>query len=50
MPEDLDFNTEPKVTGSITWAMKKLMEHNNASQLAINVLCDLSKKYCALCE
>ncbi len=26
------------------------MEHKNAAQLAINVLCDLSKKHCAMCE
>jgi hypothetical protein len=30
--------------------MKKLMYHKNAAQLAINVLCDLSKKHCAMCE
>ncbi len=30
--------------------MRKLMEHKNAAQLAINVLCDLSKKHCAMCE
>jgi hypothetical protein len=29
--------------------MKKLMDHKNAVQLAINVLCDLSKQHCAIC-
>jgi hypothetical protein len=42
--ENFDFNAEPKTTGPVTRAMKKLMEHKNAAQLAINVLCDLSKK------
>ena len=48
--ENLDFNSEPKITGPVTRAMKKLLEHKNAAQLAINVLCDLSKKHCAMCE
>ncbi len=34
----------------MTRAMKKLLDHKNAAQLAINVLCDLSKKHCAMCE
>jgi hypothetical protein len=42
--ENLDFNAEPKITGPVTRAMKKLMDLKNAAQLAINVLCDLSKK------
>jgi hypothetical protein len=49
-PENLDFNTEPKISGPMTRAMKKLIDHKNAAQLAINVLCDLSKKHCAMCE
>jgi hypothetical protein len=50
IPDNLDFNTEPKITGPVTRAMKQLMDHTNAVQLAINVLCDLSKKHCAMCE
>jgi hypothetical protein len=34
----------------MTRAMKRLIDHKNAAQLAINVLCDLSKKHCAICE
>jgi hypothetical protein len=34
----------------MTREMKKLIDHKNAAQLAINVLCDLSKKYCAMCK
>jgi hypothetical protein len=48
--ETLDFTSKPKITGPITRAMKKLMDHKNAAQLAINMLCDLSKKHCAMCE
>jgi hypothetical protein len=47
---DLDLNSEPKITGSMTRAMKKLINHKNATQMAINVLCDLSKKHCSMCE
>ncbi len=43
LPENLDFNAKPKITGPVTRTMKKLMDHKNAAQLAINVLCDLSK-------
>jgi hypothetical protein len=50
VPETLDFNAEPKISGPMTRAMKKLLDHKNAAQLAINVLCDLSKKHCAMCE
>ena len=50
VPDTLDFNAEPKISGPMTRAMKKLLEHKNAAQLAINVLCDLSKKHCAMCE
>jgi hypothetical protein len=49
-PENLDFNAEPKISRPMTRAMKKLIEHKNAAQLAINVLCDLSKTHCATCE
>jgi len=37
----LDFNSEPKITGPMIQAMKKLLDHKNAAQLAISVLCDL---------
>jgi len=50
IPQTLDFNAEPKVSRPITRAMKKLLDHKNAAQLAINVLWDLSKKHCAMCE
>jgi hypothetical protein len=50
IPDNLDFNAEPKISGPVTRAMKKLMDHKNAVQLAINVLCDLSKNHCAMCE
>ncbi len=48
--DNLDFNSEPKITGPVTRAMKRLMDHKNAAPLAINVLCDLSKQHCAMCE
>jgi hypothetical protein len=48
--ETFDFNAEPKITSPVTRAMKTLMDHKNAAQLAINVLCDLSKQHCAMCE
>jgi hypothetical protein len=50
IPENLDFNTEPKISGPMTRAMKKLIDHKNAAQLAITLLCDLSKKHCTICE
>jgi hypothetical protein len=50
MQGDLDFNAEPKITGPVTHAMKKLMDNKNAAHLSINVLCDLSKQHCAMCE
>jgi hypothetical protein len=46
----LDFKSEPKITGPITRAMKKLLQQIEATELAINVLCDLSKKHCSMCE
>jgi hypothetical protein len=49
-PENLDFNTETKLSGPMTRAMKRSIHHKNAAQLTINVLCDLSKKHCAICE
>ncbi len=47
---DLDFKSEPKITGPITRAMKKLLQQKEATEMAINVLCDLSKKHCSICE
>jgi hypothetical protein len=28
---DLDFSSEPKDTGPVTWAMKRLLDHKNAA-------------------
>jgi hypothetical protein len=44
------FNSEPKLSGPITRAMKRLIEHKCAVQLEINILCDLSKEHCTMCE
>ena len=41
---DLDFKSEPNITGPITRAMKKLLQQQEATELAISVLCNLSKK------
>jgi hypothetical protein len=30
--------------------MKKLLEQQNTTNLAISVLCDLSKKHCSMCD
>jgi hypothetical protein len=30
--------------------MKKLMDHENATQIAISVLCDLTKEHCNMCK
>ena len=48
--ENLDFNATPNISRPMTRALKRLIDHKNATQLAINVLCDLSKKHCAMCE
>jgi hypothetical protein len=40
---DLNFKEAPKITGPVTRAMKKLMLQKEATEMAINVLCDLSK-------
>jgi hypothetical protein len=47
---DLNFKGEPKITGPITRAMKKLLDQQRATELAISVLCDLSKTHCSMCE
>ncbi len=47
---DLDFKSEPKITGPVTRAMKKLLQQKEATEMAISVLCDLSKKHCSMCE
>jgi hypothetical protein len=41
---ELDFNSEQNLSGPVTRAMKKLLEQQKATNLAISVLCDLSKK------
>ncbi len=41
--ENLDLNSKSEFTGPVTRAMKKLLEQQNATNLAISVLCDLSK-------
>jgi hypothetical protein len=48
--ENLDFNSEQNISRPMTRALRKLIDHKNAAQLTINVLCDLSKKHCAMCE
>ncbi len=48
--DELNFNAKPKFTGPVTRAIKKLLEQQNATNLAISVLCDLSKKHCSMCE
>jgi hypothetical protein len=48
--ETLDFNNKPKITGPVTRTMKRLLDQKNAAQLAINVLCGLSKQHCAICK
>jgi hypothetical protein len=47
---DLNFKSEPKITGPITCAMKKFMQQKEATEMAINVLCDLTKQHCSMCE
>ncbi len=48
--DNLDFNSRSEFTGPVSRAMKKLLKQKNASNLAISVLCDLSKKHCSMCE
>jgi hypothetical protein len=48
--EQFDFNSEQKIMCPVTRVMKKLLDHKNAVQLAITVLCDLSKQHCPMCE
>ncbi len=43
---DLNFKGEPKITGPITRAMKKWLDQQKETELAISVLCDLSKTHC----
>jgi hypothetical protein len=47
---ELDFNSEQDLSGPVTRAMRKLLEQQKATNLAISVLCDLSKKHCSMCE
>ncbi len=48
--DELNFNAKAEFTGPVTRAMKKLLEQQNATNLAISVLCDLSKTHCSMCE
>jgi len=48
--DNLDFNSKSEFTGPVTRAIKKLLEQQNAANLAISVLCDLSKKHCSMCK
>jgi hypothetical protein len=47
---NLDFNSKSEFSGPVTRVMKKLLEQQNATNLTISVLCDLSKKHCSMCE
>jgi hypothetical protein len=47
---ELNYKEEPKITGPVTRAMKKLLQQKEATEMAINVLCDLSKKHCSMCD
>ncbi len=48
--DNLDFNSHSEFTGPVTRVLKKLLEQQNAMNLAISVLCDLSKKHYSMCE
>ncbi len=48
--DELNFNSKSEFTGPVTRALKKLLEQQNATNLAISVLCDLSKKHCSMCK
>jgi hypothetical protein len=50
LQSDLNFRSEPKITGPIRRAMKKLLEQQKATELAISVLCDVSKTHCSMCK
>jgi hypothetical protein len=43
---ELDFKSEPKITGPVTRTMKKLIQQKEATEMAISILCDLSKQHC----
>jgi hypothetical protein len=45
---DLDFKSEPKISGPVTHAKKKLLQQKDATELAISVLCDLTKQHCSM--
>jgi len=47
---ELDFKSEPKITGPVTRTMKKLIQQKEATEMAISILCDLSKQHCSMCE
>jgi hypothetical protein len=45
---DLNFKDMPKIP--VTRVMKKLLLQKEATEMAINLLCGLSKKHCSMCE
>jgi hypothetical protein len=47
---EFNFNSEPKITGPVTSAMKKLLQQKEVTEMAISVLCDVSKQHCSMCE
>jgi len=47
---DFNFNSEPKITSPITQAMRKLLDQQKATEMAIHVLFDHSKTHCSMCE
>jgi hypothetical protein len=47
---ELNFKDAPRITGPVTRALKKLFFQKEATEMAIKVLCDLSKKHCSMCE
>ncbi len=47
---ELNFKDVPKITGPVTRAMRKFLLQKEATEMAINMLCDPSKKHCSMCE
>jgi len=48
--DNFNFNAHSEFTGPVTRAMKKLLKQQKAKNLAISILCDISKKHCSMCE
>jgi hypothetical protein len=48
--DNFNFNAHSEFTGPVTHAMTKLLEQQKATNLAISILCDLSKRHCSMCE